>query len=98
MSSNPGAPPCWLHWCAAGLLLLLIGCSQLPPTSSVVIPPVPAGAARIWIYRDGGVYDDLDRPYLNRPPRMATIDFCVGLGCSRGLCTAGWLLRILRLL
>jgi len=36
------------------LLLLLVGCSQLPPTSSVVIPPVPAGGSRIWLYRNEG--------------------------------------------
>jgi len=73
MSSNPGVPPCWLRRCAACLLLVLTGCSHLPLTSSVVILPVPAGAARIWIYRDGGVYDDLDRPYLRFNGQMAGI-------------------------
>jgi hypothetical protein len=73
MSSNPDAPSCWLRRCAAGLLLLLIGCGHLPPTSSVVIPPVPAGAARIWIYRDGGVYDGLERPYLRLNGQVAGI-------------------------
>jgi hypothetical protein len=53
--------------------LLLTGCSHLPTTSSVVIPPVPAGAARIWIYRDGGVYDNLDRPYLRFNSQVAGI-------------------------
>jgi hypothetical protein len=53
--------------------LLLTGCSHLPPTSSVVIPPVPAGAARIWIYRDGGVYDNLERPYLRFNSQVAGI-------------------------
>ena len=73
MSSNPGVPLCWLRRCAAGLLLLLTGCSHLPPTSSVVIPPVSAGAARIWIYRDGGVYDNLERPYLRFNSQVAGI-------------------------
>jgi hypothetical protein len=53
--------------------LLLTGCSHLPPTSSVVIPPVPAGVARIWIYRDGGVYDNLERPYLRFNSQVAGI-------------------------
>jgi hypothetical protein len=39
----------------------------------VVIPPVPAGAARIWIYRDGGVYDNLERPYLRFNSQVAGI-------------------------
>jgi hypothetical protein len=38
-------------------------CSQVPPTSSAVISPVPPGAARIWIYRNDGPYETSDRPY-----------------------------------
>ena len=44
-----------LRWCGAAataVLLLAANCAPLPPTSSVVIPPVPGGAARIWIYRN----------------------------------------------
>jgi hypothetical protein len=64
MSKTPGTPPRWLYHCAAGLLLVLAGCSQLPPTSSVIIPPVPAGAARIWFFRDYEPYETLARPYV----------------------------------
>jgi hypothetical protein len=64
MSKSPGVPPHWLHRCAASLLLLLTSCSQMPPTSSAVIPPIPAGGARIWIYRNDGPYESHERPYL----------------------------------
>jgi len=39
---------------AAGLLLLLAiaGCAQPAVTSAVTIPPIAAGEARIWVYRD----------------------------------------------
>src|SRR6266446_5195812 len=47
-----------LRWCGASaataVLLLAANCAPLPPTSSVVIPPAPGGAARIWIYRNDG--------------------------------------------
>lgn len=64
MSENLGIIPRWARCCAAGLLLVLTECSQVPPTRSAVIPPMPAGAARIWIYRNDGPYDSQDRPYL----------------------------------
>jgi len=64
MSKNLGVPPLWFQRCAASLLLLLAGCSQVPPTSSAAIPPVPSGAARIWVYRQDGPYESHDRPYL----------------------------------
>jgi hypothetical protein len=53
--------------------LLLTSCSQLPPTSSAAIPPVPAGSARIWIYRNDGPYDSQDRPYLRLNGQVAGI-------------------------
>jgi hypothetical protein len=38
---------------ATGMLLLAIaGCAQPAATSAVTIPPIPAGEARIWVYRD----------------------------------------------
>jgi hypothetical protein len=38
---------------ATGVLLLsTANCTQPPITGSVAIPPIPAGDARIWIYRD----------------------------------------------
>jgi hypothetical protein len=73
MSRNPGVLSRLLQGCAVSFLLLSASCGQLPPTSSVVIPPVPAGAARIWIYRDGGVYDNLERPYLRFNSQVAGI-------------------------
>ncbi len=49
----------------AGMLLLpMAGCAQLPPTASITIPPIPAGEARVWFYRDLGLYDGLGTPYL----------------------------------
>jgi hypothetical protein len=64
MSRNPGVPRRWLHCCLASLLLVLAHCSQAAPTSSAVIAPVPAGAARIWIYRNDGPYEAQQRPYM----------------------------------
>jgi hypothetical protein len=49
----------------AGLVLLATaGCTPLPPTAAVVVPPIPAGEARVWFYRDWGPYDALGTPYL----------------------------------
>ena len=36
----------------AALLAALAGCAQPPRTSAVAVPPLPAGKARIWVYRD----------------------------------------------
>ena len=49
---------------AAGLLLAAASCAQLPPTSSEAIPSIPAGAARLWFYRDYEPYETLARPYV----------------------------------
>ena len=73
MSKNPGVLPRWSHRCAASVLLLLTVCTQVPPTSSVMIPPVPAGGARIWIYRTSGPHDSQDRPYLRLNGQVAGI-------------------------
>jgi hypothetical protein len=45
--------PRWLHW-ASGLLLMVAGCAELPGPAQVAAatPPIPAGQARIWFYRD----------------------------------------------
>ncbi len=64
MSRNPGAPRRWLHCFLASLLLVLTHCSQAAPTNSAVIPPVPAGVVRIWIYRNDGPYEAQQRPYM----------------------------------
>ena len=53
------------------VLLLAANCAPLPPTSSVVIPPIPAGDARLWFYRDGGPRETQDRPYLRLNGQIA---------------------------
>ena len=46
-----------IHYCRllllAGIvgLAALAGCAQMPLVSSAAIPPIPAGKARLWIYR-----------------------------------------------
>jgi hypothetical protein len=39
------------------ILLAVAACAQPPVTSSVAIPPIPAGEARVWFYRDEGPYE-----------------------------------------
>ena len=56
-----------LRWCGAAataVLLLVANCAPLPPTSSVVVPPVPGGAARIWIYRNDAPNEPNQTPYV----------------------------------
>ena len=53
-----------IRWAVVGVLLLVAACSQLPPTATVALPPIPAGQARVWFYRDGGPYDGVGTPYL----------------------------------
>jgi len=52
------------HGAAIALLLAATSCARLPPTSSVALPPVPSGAARLWFYRDYEPYETLNRPYV----------------------------------
>ena len=70
MPKNPGAAARQWRRGAMTLLLLLAGCSQLPPTSSVMVAPVPAGESRIWLYRNEGTYESHETPYfrLNGQP------------------------------
>ncbi|MBV8132221.1 MAG: hypothetical protein JO282_06900 [Alphaproteobacteria bacterium] len=49
---------------ATAFLVVATSCAQLPPTSSVAIPPVPAGAGRLWFYRDYEPHESLARPYV----------------------------------
>ena len=70
---KPGVRPCLSRRYAAILILLLTSCGQLPPTSSAVIPPIPAGASRLWVYRNDGPYDSQDRPYLRLNDQIAAI-------------------------
>ena len=63
-------------WCggvAAALFLIAAGCAQLPPTQSVAIPPIPAGAARVWFYRDYEPHESLARPYVRLNEQIAGI-------------------------
>jgi hypothetical protein len=65
-----------LRWCggaATAVLLLAANCAPLPPTSSVVIPPVPGGAARIWIYRNDGPYETSETPYVRLNGQIAGV-------------------------
>ena len=46
---------------------------ELPPTNSVAIPPIPAGGARLWVYRDGGPREAQQRSYLRLNGQIAGI-------------------------
>ena len=70
---NPGVRPRLSRGYAASLIFLLVSCAELPPTSSAVIPSIPAGEARIWIYRNDGPYDSQARPYLRLNGQVAGI-------------------------
>ena len=58
---------------ASACFLIVASCTQLPPTGSVAIPPVPAGGARLWFYRDGGPRETQERPYLRLNGQIAGI-------------------------
>jgi hypothetical protein len=58
---------------ATAVLLAAAGCAQLPPTSSVTIPPIPARAARVWFYRDYEPHETLARPYVRLNEQIAGI-------------------------
>jgi hypothetical protein len=58
---------------ASAPLLAAAGCAQLPPTSAVAIPPIPAGQARLWIYRNDGPYDPQATPYVRLNGQVAGV-------------------------
>jgi hypothetical protein len=58
---------------ATALLLVAANCTQFPPTSSATNPPIPAGEARLWVYRDGGPRETQMRPYLRLNGQIAGI-------------------------
>src|SRR5438132_6730516 len=58
---------------ATAILLATTNCAQLSPTSSVAIPPIPAGDSRLWFYRDGGPRETQQRPYLRLNGQVAGI-------------------------
>jgi len=49
---------------ALAVIVALCGCAPLPPTSAVSLPPIPAGAARVWFYREDAPYVTQARPYV----------------------------------
>ena len=61
------------HTAASALLLATASCAQLPPTSAVAIPPIPAGEARLWIYRNDGPYDPQATPYVRLNGQVAGV-------------------------
>jgi hypothetical protein len=62
MSRSPDARLRRLHRSLVCIFWVLASCAQPLPTSSLVIPPIPAGAARIWIYRNDGPYEAQQTP------------------------------------
>ena len=50
---------------AAAVLLATAACSDLPATASVTVPPIPAGEARVWFFRDEGPYESHARPAVH---------------------------------
>jgi len=53
MKANKNSAACRLMGVAQSVLLVaLAGCAQQAVTAAVTIPPIPAGEARIWFYRD----------------------------------------------
>jgi len=48
-------------------------CSQVPSTASVTVPPIPAGEARVWFYRNGGPYDGVGTPYIRMNDAIVAI-------------------------
>ena len=47
-----------------GFFVALCGCAPMPPTSAVSIPPIPAGMARVWFYREDMPTETPQRPYV----------------------------------
>ena len=65
MSANKSFARQWLARGAQVMLLLAItGCAQMAATSSVNIPPIPAGGSRIWFYRAADVYTGKGLPAI----------------------------------
>ena len=65
-----------LRWCGAAataVLLLVANCAPLPPTSSVVIPSVPGGAARVWVYRNDAPNEPNQTPYARLNGQIAGV-------------------------
>jgi hypothetical protein len=61
MPTNLKIVPRLLSFAAAAFVLLAVNAdAQQPATRSVIIPPIPRGQARIWVYRGSQPSDPLD--------------------------------------
>ena len=58
---------------AAVLALAAAACSQLPRTASVTIPPIPAGEARVWFYRQFDPRESLGTPYIRMNDEIVAV-------------------------
>lgn len=63
MSIHPLLRSLVLAWAGSALL---VGASQAqtPSTAPIALPPIPAGEARIWFYRDLALYDSMAQTYV----------------------------------
>ena len=43
--------PRWFNWRVSALFLVIVSGCTLPPAKNVAVAPIPAGEARIWVYR-----------------------------------------------
>jgi hypothetical protein len=66
MPTNLKIVPRLLSFAAASFVLLAVANAdaQSPATSSVVIPPIPSGQARIWIYRGSQPTAPIEVPHM----------------------------------
>jgi len=59
---------------AAMLVLTTASCAGAPPpTASVAVPPIPAGEARAWFYRDAGPYQAQQLSYIRMNEQVVGI-------------------------
>ena len=79
MSIHPTILPRWIkHAGAVVLLLATAACESPPRTASVAIPPIPAGAARVWFYRPNDVYETMATPYIRMNDAIVAISEPLG--------------------
>lgn len=65
--------PLWKAIAAFPLLATAACVHPPPPTASVAIPPIPAGAARVWFYRPIDAYDSMATPYIRMNDAIVAI-------------------------
>src|SRR5262249_47143652 len=70
-------PKAWLQHCA-GAERRDRAPAPLPATSSMAIPPIPTGKARLWFYRHYEPHAPLARPYLRLNEQAAGISEACG--------------------